>query len=145
MSLPPDPNTSLALSEQALTAQAAALEQLRFRVAEAQAGGGQLDMALVAEFAAAQRDFIDAKIAFERVRKAAAEAAAAAAEQAAIEAAERAAAEAAAAEAAAILAAAEAEARRQKRVRFLWQALGVVVILSLAALLWSMRGEFGLR
>lgn len=145
MSLPPQPEISLALSEQALTAQAAALEQLRFRVAAAQASGKMLDMALVAQFATAQRDFIDAKIAFERMRKTAAEAAAAAAEQAAFEAAEQAAAEAAAAEAAALAAAAEAEARRQSRMFQASPIFWIVVALLLAALLWFNWSKFALQ
>ena len=70
MSLPPTPPNRIPLSEKALAAQAAELERLRSQVAAAQAGGGKLDATLVAEFARAQRAFLEAKIQMEQMRKA---------------------------------------------------------------------------
>jgi hypothetical protein len=70
MSLPHFPEITPALTEKAIAAQAAKLEQLRGRVASAQAAGEKLDPVLVAEFATAQRAFIVAKIQLEQLRKA---------------------------------------------------------------------------
>lgn len=70
MSLPPTPPNRIPLSEKALAAQAAELERLRSQVAAAQAEGGKLDATLVAEFARAQRAFLEAKIQMEQMRKA---------------------------------------------------------------------------
>jgi hypothetical protein len=57
-------------SDESVTAQAEELAWLRQRVAVAQAENGVIDPALVAEFAAAQRAFLDAKIQLERMRMA---------------------------------------------------------------------------
>jgi hypothetical protein len=55
-------------SEEALEEQAAQLASLRNRVAAAQAETGYADPALIAEFAEAQRCFLDAKIRLEQMR-----------------------------------------------------------------------------
>ncbi|MEQ1860215.1 MAG: hypothetical protein ABMA13_09785 [Chthoniobacteraceae bacterium] len=70
MSLPHAPAPSTPLTEKAVTAQAVELELLRHSVAVAQAAGGKPDPVLMAQFAATQRAFIEAKIQLEQMRKA---------------------------------------------------------------------------
>ncbi len=70
MSLPRSLEMNNQISDQFVAAQAAELEQLRSRVAAAQAGGGKADAALLMQFANAQRAFLAAKIQLEQMRKA---------------------------------------------------------------------------
>jgi len=123
------------LSDESLAEQALELDRLRQRVADAQAGTGKLDSALVAEFAKAQRAFLEAKIQLEQMRKAGLLAEpepepleTLAAEAEAIAAPEHDLAAPAAAESGRLLSAS----------RVFW----LLVILLLTALLWFMRSKF---
>lgn len=70
MSLPPTLDSNSQLSEKSVAAQAAEVEELRSRVAAAQARGDKPDAALLAQFANAQRAFLTAKIQLEQMRMA---------------------------------------------------------------------------
>src|SRR5262245_43584945 len=70
MSQPDQSNRPLTLSEQAIAAQAAELDRLRHRVADAQRAGRGIDPEMMAEYAQAQRSFLEAKIELEKMRMA---------------------------------------------------------------------------